>query len=313
MNDLKKKIYYKLKLFGFSVVGFTKPIIEDNTIQNYDKFLKKKFHGDMNWLEYHRDVKKNPLKIWNEVKTVISIGLNYAPGFNPLRYNKEKKLGNISVYAQNEDYHSLIKVKLKEFRKWFLNEYGLTQKIFVDTSPIFEKQLAQKAGLGWQGKHTNLVSRKFGSWLFLAEIFLPIDLSSSKEEINHCGVCSDCIEICPTRAIKNNFIDPRKCISYLTIEHKGPFPISLRKKIGNKIYGCDDCLAVCPWNKFSKKTKEIKLEGKKLKDLIFYLKINEENFNTIFHKSPIKRVGYIRFMRNVIISIGNSNEKKIYS
>ena len=312
MNDLKNKICLKLKSYGFNVVGITKPQVNKDTINNYNLFLKKKYHGDMYWLENHENAKKDPSKIWKEVKTIIVLGLNYAPGYNPLIHNDQRSYGNISVYAQNEDYHTVIKDKLKIFKEWLLNEYKLDSKIFVDTSPIFEKQLAQLAGLGWQGKHTNLVSKKYGSWLFLSEIFLPIDIPNDNKEYNHCGICDDCIKVCPTDAIlKENVIDARKCISYLTIEHKGPFPISLRKKIGNKIYGCDDCLSICPWNKFSSETKEKKLIGKNLKELSFYLNLNENEFYNLFKNSPIKRIGWIRFLRNVIICSGNSDDQDL--
>ena len=270
MNDLKNKICLKLQSLSFDVVGITKPKVNKDTIDNYNLFLKKKYHGDMYWLENHQKAKENPFKIWNEVKTIIVLGLNYSPGYNPLVHNNEINYANISVYAQNEDYHTIIKEKLGIFKKWLSSEYKLDSRIFVDTSPIFEKQLAQSAGLGWQGKHTNLVSKKYGSWLFLSEIFLPIDIPNDIEEYNHCGSCDDCIKVCPTDAIlKENVIDARKCISYLTIEHKGPFPISLRKKIGNKVYGCDDCLSICPWNKFSSKTEEKKLIGDDPKKLSF--------------------------------------------
>ena len=249
--------------------------------------------------------------IWNDVKSIVVVALNYSPGLNPLTYNKKRKLnGNISVYAHNFDYHKVIKNKLTEFKKWFRDKYFLDSKIFVDTSPIFEKQLAQMSGIGWQGKHTNLVSKKYGSWLFLAEIFLPIHVLIDKEETNHCGSCDDCIKICPTEAIvEENKIDARRCISYLTIEHKGPFPMSLRKKIGNKIYGCDDCLSICPWNKFSEKTNEKKLLNNNIKSLLFYLNFDKKKFESYFCNSPIKRIGWIRFLRNVIIAVGNSNHK----
>jgi len=307
MNDLKNKICLKLQSLGFDVVGITKPKVNKVTINNYNLFLKKKYHGDMHWLENHKKLKKDLFKIWNEVKTIIVLGLNYSPGYNPLVHNSEKESGNISVYAQNEDYHTVIKEKLEIFKKWLSDQYNIDSKIFVDTSPIFEKQLAQLAGLGWQGKHTNLVSKKHGSWLFLSEIFLPIDIPNDNKEYDHCGSCDDCIKVCPTEAIlKENVIDARKCISYLTIEHKGPFPLSLRKKIGNKIYGCDDCLSICPWNKFSSKSKEKKLIGKGLNELSFYLQLNESDFYNLFNKSPIKRIGWIRFLRNVIICAGNS-------
>jgi epoxyqueuosine reductase len=227
-------------------------------------------------------------------------------------------MANISVYAKNIDYHKVIKEKLEYFQKWLFVNYEIESKSFIDTSPILEKYFAQNANIGWQGKNTNLVSKKFGSWLFLSEIFLPIKLENDPSSSNNCGICNKCIDICPTKALYENYkIDSRKCISYLTIEHKGPFPLSLRKKIGNKIYGCDDCLAICPWNKFSKTTKNKDfLSTSKEKTLDSFLSMDEKNFKNYFKKSPILRIGWVSFLRNVIIASGNSKNrnlsKKIY-
>lgn len=314
MEDLKKKIKFKLKSYGLDVVGFTRPFVVPSIVEDYGNFLKNNYHGDMKWLEYHKEVKEDPKRIWGEVETIIVVGQNYSPGFNPLKENYNKNSANISVYAQNHDYHKIINKKLSRFKSWFQKEFNLESKVFVDTSPIFEKQFAQMSGIGWQGKHTNLVSKKFGSWLFLGEIFLPIKLREDKEEVNNCGRCRDCIDICPTNAIvSENMLDARKCISYLTIEHKGPFPISLRKKIGNKVYGCDDCLSICPWNKFASITSEKDLLSSKSYDLDFYLRFNEEKFNSFFNHSPIKRIGWLSFLRNLIISVGNSQNKEFVS
>ena len=251
--------------------------------------------------------------MWNEVKTVLVAGLNYSPECNPLYLNKWKKISNISVYAKNKDYHLIITKKLLEFKEFLKKNYSINSKIFVDTSPILEKHFAQKAGLGWQGKHTNLVSKKFGSWLFLAEIFLPINLETDEESCDSCGTCKECINICPTGAIfSNHKIDARKCISYLTIEHKGPIPRSLRKLIGNKIYGCDDCLAICPWNKFATPTSNLELKSKTSQQTLdFFLSFNEKIFKEYFKDSPIKRIGWIRFLRNVLISSGNSSSYEL--
>ena len=259
--------------------------------------------------------KKKPKKIWDEVKTIIVVGLNYAPPDNPLKINSFKEKANISVYAKNKDYHVIIKKKLKEFKDWFSREYKLDCKIFVDTAPVMEKYFAKQTGIGWQGKHTNIVSKKFGSWLFLSEIFLSIDLENDKPSEDNCGSCNDCITICPTNALyEGSKIDARKCISYLTIEYKGPIPMSLREKIGNKVYGCDDCLSVCPWNKFSKTTKEKKfLALEKEKDLKFFLDFDESIFKKYFVQSPILRIGWIPFIRNILIASGNSKIQNLGS
>ncbi len=313
MKDLKKIIKSKILDYGFDIIGFSKPKVEKKTQERYLEFLHKNFHGDMRWLERHFEKKVNPKKIWGKVETIVVIGLNYTPRKNPININNFKSKANISVYAQNEDYHTIIKEKLKKIQFWLANDMNIDSKIFVDTSPILEKYFAEKANIGWQGKHTNLVSKDFGSWLFLAEIFLPIKIYDYKKELNSCGSCVKCIDICPTQALLgDNIIDARKCISYLTIEHKGPIPFSLRRKIGNKVYGCDDCLSICPWNKFSKVTKEQKLLPKEnSKSLLFFLKFNEEKFKKYFYNSPIKRIGWVRFLRNIIIASGNSKNKNL--
>ncbi len=313
MKNLKKIIKHKVLSLGFDVVGFSKPQIDSNTKKNYLNFLKKNFHGDMQWLEYHYDKKVNPLKYWENVKTVMMQGINYSPESNPLDSNDHLSIPNISVYAKNKDYHDLIRKKLFNFKYWLKKNHNLESKVFVDTSPVLEKYFSELSGIGWQGKHTNLVSKKFGSWLFLSGVFLPIELSPDNPIEKSCGTCKDCINICPTNAIiSENQIDARKCISYLTIEHRGPFPFSLRKSIGNKIYGCDDCLAVCPWNKFTKPTK-VKdfIQLKKNQDLNFFLSFNEKFFLKYFDNSPIKRIGYVSFLRNVIIAAGNSSSTQV--
>ena len=311
MEELKKKLKKKILSQGFNVFGFANPKIEKSTKENYANFLNKNYHGEMKWLERHYEKKVNPKELWNEVETVLVIGQNYSPGINPLKFNLDKSKANISVYAQNYDYHNVIREKLILIQEWLMDEFHINSKIFVDSSPVMEKYFAQKANIGWQGKHTNIVSKEFGSWLFLAEIFLPIKISSDSELQDNCGSCNKCIDICPTNAIlDDNIIDARKCISYLTIEYRGPIPRSFRKKIGNKIYGCDDCLSICPWNKFSKPTDEKKLKKNDFnKDLLFFLNFDEEKFKEYFLYSPIKRIGWIRFLRNVIIASGNSKNK----
>ena len=312
MEELKKKLQKRIYDLGFDVIGFSKPYVEKKTRRKYLEFLDNNFHGDMKWLERHYQKKINPRKIWDKVETILVVGLNYAPKNNPISNNLYKNQANISVYACNHDYHTIIKEKLKKIQLWLKNDQNIDSKYFVDSSPILEKYFAEKANLGWQGKHTNIVSKKFGSWLFLAELFLPIKIHDFHNKIEGCGSCTKCLDDCPTNALENNQIDSKKCISYLTIEYRGPIPRSLRKKIGNKVYGCDDCLSVCPWNKFSIETNEQKLMSvNSNKSLSFFLNFNEETFKKFFYNSPIKRIGWIRFLRNIIIASGNSNDKKL--
>ena len=309
----KSTIQKKSKEFGFDIIKITDPKIHKKNQHYIKDFLKNDFHGDMDWLEKNLERRVSPKKLWSDVKSIIVLGVNYGPNYDPLQNLENKKIGNISVYARGNDYHEVIKKNLKKFGRWIISQTNSEIKVFIDTAPIMEKPIAQKAGLGWQGKHTNLVSRDYGSWLFLASIFTNLELESDKEEINHCGNCNNCIEICPTDAFTEPYkLDARKCISYLTIEHKGIIPLHLRSKIGNRIYGCDDCLAVCPWNKFAKESNEIKFKQKnktELYDLKKLSLLSDDNFRKMFSKSPIKRIGRNRFLRNVLIAIGNSKLK----
>ena len=314
-KELKNIIQKKSKEFGFDIMRVTDPKInkEDNIYMK--EFLDKNYHGDMDWLKKNIERRMSPKKIWEDTKSIIILGVNYGPDHNPMKNLESKEIGNISVYARGNDYHDIIKKNLKQFGRWIVSETNSEIKVFIDTAPIMEKPLAQRAGLGWQGKHTNLVSKKYGSWLFLASIFTNLNLEIDKEEEDHCGSCNNCLEICPTNAfVKPYKLDARKCISYLTIEHKGIIPNELRSKIGNRIYGCDDCLAVCPWNKFAKESSEIKFKQKnptsfyELKNLSL---LDESKFRKIFSKSPIKRIGRNRFLRNVLLAIGNSKLKDL--
>lgn len=313
MYSKKKIIIDKALNYGFDIVKFTTPTIFAKDKNYLKQFIQKNYYGDMHWLKRHFEKKINPKNLWNQAQTIIILGTNYAPKKNPLLLSQYKIKGNISVYAQGIDYHEVIKKKLKRLQNFINQHFCCESRFYVDTSPVFEKSLAQKAGLGWHGKHTNIVSKKFGSWLFLSELFLPFKLTPDKKEMDHCGSCNDCLKICPTNAFVNEYeLDARKCISYLTIEHKGPFPISLRKKIGNKIYGCDDCLSVCPWNKFSKPTTIDDLMSKRNNnDLDFFLKLSEKKFSSYFQNSPIKRIGWDKFMRNVLIATGNSKNRNL--
>jgi epoxyqueuosine reductase len=265
----------------------------------------------MTWIEETQDRRANPKVLWPDAQSIILLGMNYAPEENPLVNLTQKNVANISVYARNRDYHDVIKGRLKSLGTWLIAQAGEAEiKVFVDTAPVMEKPLAQKAGLGWQGKHTNLVSRDFGSWLFLGAIFTTLPLEQDSAEEDHCGSCQSCLDICPTKAFVEPYVlDARRCISYLTIEHKGFIPLEFRKAIGNRIYGCDDCLAVCPWNKFAEAAAESKLQAREdlLKPRIEeWLKFDDAKFRQFFSGSPVKRIGFSRFMRNLLIAAGNS-------
>ncbi len=282
------------------------------TKSDLKKFLIAGLHGDMAWLEANADRRADPQVLWPEVKTAVVVGLNYGPAVNPREVLQHRDRGTISVYARNRDYHDILKKRLKQLASWMATESGAEVKIFVDTAPVMEKPLAQQAGLGWQGKHTNLVSRDHGSWLFLGEVFTSLELEPDEAESDHCGECRRCLDICPTNAFVGPYkLDARRCISYLTIEHKGPIPRDLRPLMGNRIYGCDDCLAVCPWNKFAHATGEAdflpraELSAPMLKDLAA---LDDQSFRTLFAGSPIKRIGRGRLVRNVLIAMGNSRD-----
>jgi epoxyqueuosine reductase len=266
----------------------------------------------MTWLEAEADRRADVNALWPEAGAVVMVGMNYGPDRNPLEALALKDRAAISVYAGNRDYHDLIKGKLKVLASRFKARTGSEVKVFVDTAPLMEKPLAEAAGLGWQGKHTNLVSREFGSWLFLGAIVVEMKLPPDAAETDSCGTCRACLDVCPTQAFPAPYqLDARRCISYLTIEHEGPIPIEFRKAIGNRIYGCDDCLAVCPWNKFAQATRETKLKARadrvspRLADLAM---LDEDGFRRAFSASPIKRIGRDRFVRNVMIAVGNSND-----
>lgn len=259
--------------------------------------------------------RSSPLKLWPEARSVIMLAMNYGPEDDPRPLLKSKDRANISVYARNRDYHDVIKGKLKQIAGRFAARSGADVKVFVDTAPVMEKPLAEKAGIGWQGKHTNLVSRQFGSWLFLGSIFTTEDLAPDSAERDHCGSCRACLDVCPTNAFPAPYrLDARRCISYLTIEHHGVIPLEFREAMGNRIYGCDDCLAVCPWNKFASRTREEafhareELKGPLLADLA---KLDDPSFRALFSGSPVKRIGRDRFVRNVLIAIGNSEETRL--
>ncbi|MEL6857656.1 MAG: tRNA epoxyqueuosine(34) reductase QueG [Pseudomonadota bacterium] len=275
-----------------------------------EAFVEAGYHGSMAWMETTLERRKAPTAMWADAKSAVVVGLNYAPDHNPMSNLERRDDGNISVYARGKDYHDVLKKRLKQLARAFVQSSGAEVKVFVDTAPLMEKPLAQKSGLGWQGKHTNLVSREHGSWLFLGVMLTDADLAPETPEVDHCGSCSACLDICPTKAFPAPYkLDARRCISYLTIEHKGPIPETFRAAMGNRIYGCDDCLAVCPWNKFAETAQDAafwaraELKGPGLDELAA---LDDETFRQVFSGSPIKRIGRNRFLRNVLIAIGNS-------
>ena len=300
---------------GFDAVGFAPASLPDEIAGHLTRFLELGRHGEMDWLENRAGQRAHPQALWGEAKSVIMLGMNYGPQENPLEALKRTSSGTISVYAQNKDYHDLIKKRLKRLARWLIEREGGEVKVFVDTAPVMEKPLAGKAGLGWQGKHTNLVSRDFGSWLFLGAIFTTLELGEDAPQEDHCGSCQNCLDVCPTDAFPAPYqLDARRCISYLTIEHKGPIPAELRAAMGNRIYGCDDCLAVCPWNKFAEDARETAFHAReKLKSpaLAELAALDDQAFRDFFSGSPIKRTGRARFVRNVMIAIGNSNDQSL--
>jgi epoxyqueuosine reductase len=266
----------------------------------------------MHWMATTAARRGDPRVLWPQVRSVIMLGLNYDQGGDPLAILQQRDCGAISTYAQADDYHDVIKPRLKALARWLTAEAGGDVKVFVDTAAVMEKPLAGAAGLGWQGKHTNLVSRQFGSWLFLGAIFTTLDLPPDAPETDHCGSCRACLDVCPTAAFPAPYrLDARRCISYLTIEHKGPIPRELRAPMGNRIYGCDDCLAVCPWNKFARAGREMKLAARgelRAPPLAELARLDDAAFRKLFAKSPVKRTGRDRFVRNVLIAIGNSGD-----
>jgi epoxyqueuosine reductase len=288
----------------------TRPEISAQARDGLARFLDEGQHGDMEWMAAHRERRSDPRAMWAQVRTVIMLGVNYGPDRDPLSVLGSRDRGAISVYAQGDDYHDVIKKRLKRLARWLVAQAGGDVKVFVDTAAVMEKPLAAAAGIGWQGKHTNLVSRQFGSWLFLGALFTTLDLPPDPAEADHCGTCRACLDVCPTAAFPAPYrLDARRCISYLTIEHKGPIPRALRPLMGNRIYGCDDCLAVCPWNKYARQGREAKLAARdalRASALADLAGLDDPGFRRMFAKTAIKRTGRDRLVRNVLIAIGNS-------
>jgi epoxyqueuosine reductase len=300
---------------GFEVVGVTRPDAIPRAKGRLAQFLAEGQHGDMDWMARTAERRGDPRLLWHEVRSIIMLGLNYGGTDDPLAILERRTSGAISIYAQGDDYHDLIKSRLRAIARSLVARAGGDVKIFVDTAAVMEKPLAEAAGLGWQGKHTNLVSRELGSWLFLGAIFTTLDLPGDAAEADHCGSCRACLDICPTAAFPAPYrLDARRCISYLTIEHQGPIPRALRPAIGNRIYGCDDCLAVCPWNKFARAGREARLAARtslKAPPLADLARLDDAAFRALFAKSPIRRTGRDRFLRNVLIAIGNSGDRAL--
>ncbi|MGY0793505.1 tRNA epoxyqueuosine(34) reductase QueG [Azospirillum argentinense] len=299
---------------GFDAVGFARAELGEEARARLAEFLSQGRHGDMGWMENKADRRVHPQALWPEARTVIALGTSYAPAEDPRALLAHPDRGIVSVYARNRDYHDLIKGRLKTLGQWIAHRFNAELKVFVDTAPVMEKPLAEKAGLGWQGKHTNLVSRFHGSWLFLGEVYTTLELPPDPPGVDRCGQCRRCLDACPTAAFPApNQLDARRCISYLTIEHKGPIPEELRPLMGNRIYGCDDCLAACPWNKFARRSREAaflpraELTAPRLADLA---QLDDAGFRQVFSGSPIKRIGRDRFVRNVLVALGNSGDAR---
>jgi len=315
MLALKKSIRDKALEVGFDIVGFTDASTDGRLKTDLGQYLDQGRHGNMAWMAQNTDRRTSPQGLWPEVRSIIVLGLNYAPAEPPARALGRVDRGNISVYARGRDYHDLVKKRLKRLGRWLVENHSCAIKVFVDTAPVMEKPLAQKAGIGWQGKHTNLVSPDLGSWLFLGEIYTTLELAPDAPATDQCGTCTRCLDACPTDALAVPYqIDPRRCISYLTIEHKDALDEDLARAMGNRIYGCDDCLDACPWNKFASPHREAaflpraELAAPRLSDLS---KLDDAGFREFFSGSPIKRTGRDRFVRNVLIAIANSGDESL--
>lgn len=311
MSDLKQRLRARALEEGFSDIGICDPGDIPDAMARLRSYVEAGRHGQMKWMADRMHWRGDPTALWPEARSVVMLAENYSPSHDPTAVLAEKTSGAISVYAQNHDYHDLVKKRLKRVGRWLIEQQqGAEIKVFVDTAPVMEKPLAEASGLGWQGKHTNLVSRELGSWFFLGAIFTTIDLAKDAKEPNHCGSCSDCVDACPTGAFPApRQLDARRCISYLTIEFDGKVDEQLRPLLGNRIYGCDDCLAACPWNKFARSAAEAKYHARAelvAPDLAHLAALDDAEFRKLFTKSPVKRIGRNRFVRNVLYAIGNS-------
>jgi epoxyqueuosine reductase len=317
MGDLKDKLVARALEEGFDACRVCRPWDVRHVPPRLAAFLEKGYHGQMGWLAERSHWRGDPSALWPEARSVIVLGESYTPDCDPMATLEQADRATVSVYARHKDYHDVVKKRLKRLARWLIAEAGGEVKVFVDTAPVPEKPLGQAAGLGWQGKHTNLVSRELGSWFFIGSVFTTLEIDTDAAEIDHCGSCRACLDVCPTEAFPAPYqLDARRCISYLTIEHKGPVDEALRARMGNRIYGCDDCLAVCPWNKFAQEAREVKyharedLRAPKLAELAM---LDDAGFRARFSGSPIKRIGRDRFVRNVLYAIGNSGDHALTS
>jgi epoxyqueuosine reductase len=308
--DLRDKLIAQAKAQGFANIGICAPDSIAHHAPRLQEFVAQGLHGQMGWMADRMAWRGDPQALWPDARSIIMLAESYSPDTNPLDNLDDPDVGNISVYARGKDYHDLVKKRLKRLARWLIEHAGGQVKVFVDTAPVSEKPLAQAAGLGWQGKHSNLVSRDTGNWMFLGAIFTTLDLPRDAPEPDRCGSCQRCLDICPTHAFIAPYqLDARRCISYLTIEHKGPIDPALRPGLGNRIYGCDDCLAVCPWNKFATTASDIRYAARDdfaAPPLAELAQLDDTEFRAKFSGSPIKRIGRNRFVRNVLYAIGNS-------
>ncbi|MFC0633577.1 tRNA epoxyqueuosine(34) reductase QueG [Brevundimonas balnearis] len=314
-DRLKARLRGKAEVLGFDVCRFASAVEPWPEGGRLEAFVEAGRHGDMAWMETTLERRKHPTAMWPEARTAVVLGLNYGPGDDPLPQLQDRSAGYVSVYARGDDYHDVIKGRLKTLAGQMAAELKAEVKVFVDTAPLMEKPLAQRAGVGWQGKHTNLLSRSHGNWLFLGVILTAAEISPDPPETEHCGSCTACLDACPTNAFPAPFqLDARRCLSYLTIEFAGAWPEAFRTATGSRIYGCDDCLAVCPWNKFAAETREGRLAARealaspRLADL---LALDDAAFRALFARSPVKRIGRDRFVRNVLYAAGNSNDDSL--
>lgn len=311
--ELKQQLVDFATEAGFAKVGFCKPDAVPELPERLAAFVADGMHGQMVWMADRMAWRGDPSALWPGARTVIMLAEPYTPDHDPLAVLDQSDRAAISVYAHGRDYHDVVKKRLKRVGRWLIEQEPDAQiKVFVDTAPVMEKPLAQAAGLGWQGKHTNLLGRDLGSWFFLGAIFTTVEFDTDSAEVSHCGSCTACLDVCPTDAFPAPYrLDPRRCISYLTIEHKGPVDLELRAKMGNRIYGCDDCLAVCPWNKFAVAGRDAKYDARDdviAPPLAELVQLDDPAFRARFSGSPIKRIGRDRFVRNVLYAIGNSGD-----
>jgi len=312
-SAIKERLQAQARAEGFAAMGVCAPDAIPQAAGRLAAFLADGRQGQMGWMADRADWRGDPAALWPAARSVVMLAEPYTPGWDPLAVLEQRDRAAISVYARGRDYHDLVKKRLKRLGRWLIDQAGGEIKVFVDTAPVMEKPLAQAAGLGWQGKHTNLLSRDLGNWFFLGAIFTTLELPPDAPEAEHCGTCTACLDICPTRAFPAPFqLDARRCISYLTIEHRGPVDPELRALMGNRIYGCDDCLAVCPWNKFAQAAHEVgyadRVGAPPLADLA---RLDDAGFRAMFAGSPIKRIGRDRFVRNVLYAIGNSGDRAL--